>query len=90
MNTTIRVSCPIDSDLDKAVLAGGFCLQNERANRSVELHNWVSGKLEVSLFDHKGTFEGLALYSKAQLLRWFPIQVFIPEVEVLSDFGFSN
>ena len=87
MNTTIKVSCPMGSDLDKAVQAGGFCLQNEKATYSVELHNWVNGRLEVSLFDQNGTFEGLAYFTKAQLLRWFPIQVFDTEVEVLSNFG---
>ena len=90
MTTTIEVNCPAYSDLDNAVQAGGFCLQNEKGTKSVELHNWVNGKLEVSLFDQNGTFEGLAFYSKAQLYRWFPIQVFVPEIEVLSDFGFIN
>ena len=90
MNTTIKVSCPMGSDLDKAVMAGGFCLQNEKKTKSVEVHNWVGGKLEVSLFDQYGTFEGLAFYSKSQLLRWFPIQVFSTEVNVLSDFGLES
>jgi len=90
MTTAIKVNCPMGSDLDNAVQAGGFCLQNEKADKSVELHNWVNGKLQVSIFDQHGDFEGLALYSKAQLLRWFPIQVFDTEVEVLSDFGFIN
>ena len=83
----IKIHCPEDSDLDKAVQAGGFCMQNEKGTKSVELHGRIGPKYEVSLFNQNGTFEGLALYSKAQLLRWFPIQVFDVNVEVLSNFG---
>lgn len=83
----IKVHCPENSDLDKAVQAGGFCMQNTKGTKSVELHNRIGPKFEVSLFDHNGTCEGLAFYSKAQLLRWFPVQVFDINIEVLSDFG---